>query len=294
MALITSNLHEALIKHLDDYPHPTRVDVISSYIRKEGLEAVLTVFEKLAEDGGTKVRIFTTLQREITDIWSLDTLARLKNTSIYTFWPREPKFHAKGWLFLYGHDNNHPDDTVIVGSSNLTEKGVRVAVEWNVLLRRKLPGLDPDSNRIINDFNTTFSKYVENPLFAGCLFKHEVHESYYDEQRALLEQRLLTDDEVVEKGASLDDQNRWRELKAEQDKIARAARNSLEPPLSFPEFTIADIYECAAEIKASRTLHDRTMMKNRMLSDFPLSQLDHAIFGAMKQDYKAVLASLDA
>lgn len=97
MTFIESNLNTALIKHLEDFSYPSRVDVISSYITKEGLEAVWYVFDKLAAQHA-QVRAFTTLQRGITDIESLERLAGLLNTKVYTFWPQQPNFHSKGML----------------------------------------------------------------------------------------------------------------------------------------------------------------------------------------------------
>jgi HKD family nuclease len=71
------------------------VDVISSYIKREGLSPILPIFSQLSEQA-VPIRVFTTLQRRITDIWSLDTLAGLPHTSVYLFLNDKPNFHAKG------------------------------------------------------------------------------------------------------------------------------------------------------------------------------------------------------
>lgn len=75
----------------------------------------------------------STFQRGITDVESIERLARLQNTKVYMFWPNQPNLHAKCWLFLYDN-NNH--DTVIIGSSNLTSSSMSFAVKVNVVLRR--------------------------------------------------------------------------------------------------------------------------------------------------------------
>ena len=224
MTLITSNIHKVLIKQLEENPTPKRVDVIMSYIRKEGLDAVLPIFERLAQQG-TKVRIITTLQRKITDLQSLDNLAKLENTSVYIFWLPQLTFHSKGWLFLYEEDKRL--DTVIIGSSNITRNGMRVAVDWNVLLHRKSPR--SDASRIIDDFDSTFSKYIESPIFRRCLWKYDVKRPDYQILKETLALDLLTDDELIETWASPKVQERWKELKAEQDEIRTHIRAEVAP-----------------------------------------------------------------
>lgn len=265
MTLVTSDLREVLMKQLRDYPSPATVDVISSYIRKEGLDGLWPVFETLAL-GNTKIRVMTTLQRKITDIESLERLARLKNTSVYIFWPEQVKFHAKGWLFMYKKDVYpvwHEHDTVIIGSSNITSMGVRVAVEWNLLLRRQhLPRINTDigyvpnkpfielsdTDKIIDQFKETFEKYIESPRYNRCLIQYRTDVPEFEDVKKRIEQFLLTDAELVEKKGSPAIQKKWEELQHEQDKIAKALRASVAPVL--PETASKKIAEIEQEIQA--------------------------------------------
>jgi HKD family nuclease len=192
MSLITCNLSEALKEHLENYPSPKRVDVISSYIRQEGLEAVKPVFEKLPKE--TKIRVITTFQRQITDVESLDYLAKLPNASVYVFWPMQPTFHAKGWLFLYGEDKADWD-TVIIGSSNITFHGIQNAIDWNVLLRRKTA--NPDANSVIDDFSKTFTKYIEEPQYRIALMPWREGHQDFEPLKAKIKKLLLTDEELI-------------------------------------------------------------------------------------------------
>lgn len=84
MKLVTSNFHKTLNDQLEKYPGPKRVDIIMSYIKKEGLDTAWPVFEKLVKHK-TDVRIITTFQPGITDVESIERLARLDKTTVYVF-----------------------------------------------------------------------------------------------------------------------------------------------------------------------------------------------------------------
>lgn len=100
-------------------------------------------------------------------------------------------------MFKYGHDNSRHNDTVVIGSSNITRNGVQVAVDWNVLLRRKSE--DSDASRIINEFEATFNKYLESPYFQSCLQEYRVDFPHYQSWRAMFELVLLSDGKFPQK-----------------------------------------------------------------------------------------------
>lgn len=101
----------ALKNHLDEYPGPQSVYIISSYIRKEGMDVMWPIFQTL-EKQGTTMRIISTFNRKITDIDSVERLAKLKQTEVYSFQPSRVNFHAKSWVFT---DEDRDIDTLIVG-----------------------------------------------------------------------------------------------------------------------------------------------------------------------------------
>lgn len=296
MTLITSNLHEALDKHLTEYPRPTRVDLISSYIREEGLNALKPFFNRLVEQG-THIRILTTLQRKITDVKSLDYLARLPMTSVYVFWPMQPNFHSKGWLFLYGKDNVDstsntsleyhptPQDTVILGSSNITQNGVRVAVDWNVLLRRKT--LDSDASSVIDEFRTTFSNYVESQRFRVSFMRWRVDAPDFSQTRTAVQNLLLTDEDLLKKAATegweemwfKEKKERWEKLKAEQDEIRIALKRSIGVPNSSMDSDLMMLLATASDPHYQSDCVESNA-QDATISDIDRSMMAAAVIGA--------------
>jgi HKD family nuclease len=226
MTLITTNLNEALERHLRDYPHPQRVDVISSYIRKEGMDVVWPVFKAL-EEQGAKIRIISTFNRKITDIDSVERLAKLKNTEVYIFEPSQVNFHAKSWSFGYA---DRDLDTAIIGSSNLTGRGVAAAVEWNVLLQRRK---HRDASGAIDHAAQQFDWYLKDPNFRMAFIKWDLNMTDYQGFRAEMHRYLATDQELIQQ-ATPKVRRRWEELNAEVDQLRQAERNKVQlggPPL---------------------------------------------------------------
>ena len=218
MTLITSNLNRTLERHLEINPPPQRVDIISSYIRKEGIDVVWPVFEVL-EEKGARIRIISTFNRKITDVESIERPAKLKNTEVYIFEPSRVNFHAKTWFFGYA---NRDLDTAIIGSSNLTGRGVVAAVEWNVLLQRCK---HRDASGAIDYAEAKFSWYLEE--FKAALIKWDLNMPDYQGYRAAVQRHLTTDQELIQQ-ARPEVQARWIELNAELEKLMQAERDKVQ------------------------------------------------------------------
>jgi HKD family nuclease len=227
MPLLTSNLKDALEDQIKRYPNPKVVYVISSYIRKEGLRILKPFFEDLRKQGA-QIAVITTLQRHITDYKALDYLSNLNGGRVLVFWPTQPNLHAKGWLFLYGPntDTAHGNDTVIIGSSNITRNGIDVSVEWNVLLRRCDAG--PTADEIIEGFKHTFEKYCYHPQYRAAMIpwpSFSLHPT--NPIRNKLRQLLLTDEQVIELYGSPGLQTKWDDLHAEVESLREVSQKDL-------------------------------------------------------------------
>jgi HKD family nuclease len=211
MTLITTNLNKALEQHLKDYPNPKRVDIISSYIRKEGLEIVRPIFETL-KDQDAIIRIISTFNRKITDVASIQWLAKLDKAEVYIFEPSLVNFHAKSWCLRY---EDEALDTVIIGSSNLTGTGVSAAVEWNLLLQR---GKHANASKAIDYAALSFIWYINDPDFAGAFIRWDVDAPDYERFKGQVEGHLIKDEELMEE-ASSEVKERWGKLTAEMEQL---------------------------------------------------------------------------
>ncbi len=140
---------------------------------------MLPVFEKL-EAQGAKIRIITTFDRKITDVESIERLARMQNTQVYVFEPSMVNCHAKSWIFRYA---NRDLDTAIIGSSNITVNGVAAAIEWNVLLRRYR---HRDASGAIDHATQQFRWYLDSLKQASVIWDVKMN----DYERFKMEMRL--------------------------------------------------------------------------------------------------------
>ncbi|MCC8163958.1 MAG: DEAD/DEAH box helicase, partial [Lachnospiraceae bacterium] len=117
-----------------------------AFITLGGITPLLQILKEL-EDRGIRGRILTTDYQVFNDPKALDKLHELKNIELRMFLTDEDRdgFHTKGYIFrkeeLY---------RIIVGSSNMTAKALKVNREWNT----KLIGYE--SGEVIHDILREF------------------------------------------------------------------------------------------------------------------------------------------
>ncbi len=191
MALVTNELHRVLKNQLQ-YPGLRSVNIICSYIKKGGVEKLLSFFREL-ERLNVPVRIITTFQLGISDLEAIKELALLQRTEVYIFSPTRPTFHAKGWLFEYACQDY---DTAIVGSANMTDSALTSGIEWNILVRRSEHG---NASQVIEDFKETFDSYWDGSKdgFETSLIEFNPKSEDFKSVLAMIQRDLPVDDALM-------------------------------------------------------------------------------------------------
>jgi hypothetical protein len=170
------------------------------------------------EAQGAKIWIITTFNRKITDVESIERLARMQKTQVYLFEPSMVNCHAKSWIFRYA---NRDLDTAIIGSSNITGNGVAAAIEWNVLLQRYR---HRDASEAIDHATQQFRWYLNNTGFKTAFVLWDVNMEDYERFKMEMQLFVATDEELMQYAAP-NIQERWAEPNAELEQITLAERN---------------------------------------------------------------------
>jgi superfamily II DNA or RNA helicase len=129
------------------------VDLISAFIKWNGLRVVRGALETLLARGG-RVRVITTTYIGATDRRAIDELVRMGAQVRVSYDTRMTRLHAKAWLFNRGHLS-----TAYIGSSNLSKSALIDGLEWNVRIARS------EQPHLVDTFAATFEGYWNDPSF---------------------------------------------------------------------------------------------------------------------------------
>ncbi|MGE5296878.1 MAG: phospholipase D-like domain-containing protein [Solirubrobacterales bacterium] len=111
--------------------HASEVSIAVAFITQAGLDEIVQPLQQVATNG--KVRLLTGLYQKFTEPRALRTLCRLQRQTqgrLSVRLSREPQFHRKLYVLT-----NRVYATAILGSSNLTQDGLRSGGELNLMMR---------------------------------------------------------------------------------------------------------------------------------------------------------------
>jgi HKD family nuclease len=112
-----------------NFARVSEVSIAVAFVTQSGLKEILQSLRQVAVKG--HVRLLTGLYQKVTEPQALRTLLRVQDETRGRFavhLSREPQFHWKLYLL-----KSRSDSTLIVGSSNLTQEGMRSGGELNVM-----------------------------------------------------------------------------------------------------------------------------------------------------------------
>lgn len=130
------------------------VDLISAFIKWEGLRIMQRPLRALCERGG-RLRVITTTYMGATDRRALDGLVELGAEVKVSYETRTTRLHAKAWLF----HRRSGFSTAYVGSSNLSRSAMVDGLEWNVRLA------NAEQPYLLDVCAGTFENYWSDPSF---------------------------------------------------------------------------------------------------------------------------------
>jgi superfamily II DNA or RNA helicase/HKD family nuclease len=130
------------------------VDLLSAFIKWEGLRIMQRPLRSLCERGG-RLRVITTTYMGATDRRALDALVALGAEVKVSYETRTTRLHAKAWLF----HRRSGFTTAYVGSSNLSRSAMVDGLEWNVRLA------NAEQPYLLDVCAGTFDNYWSDPSF---------------------------------------------------------------------------------------------------------------------------------
>lgn len=104
-----------------------RIDLIMAFIRKSGINPLLSALRRHCDEG-RELRVLTTTYTGSTEAGALDTLRELGAEIRVSYDTTGTRLHAKAWLF----HRKSGFSTAYIGSSNLTHQAQQTGLEWNV------------------------------------------------------------------------------------------------------------------------------------------------------------------
>lgn len=140
-----------------------------AFITNSGVECIIDALKAL-ENRGIKGKILASSYQNFTQPRALKRLIDLGNLDVRI--QTENNFHAKGYIFRHGEGN-----TVIIGSSNLTQNALCANSEWNL----KVSSFDKGS--IVSDIKREFDSQ-----FASATV---VDEAWLEQYRRIYRQQLF-------------------------------------------------------------------------------------------------------
>ena len=131
------------------------VDLISAFIKWNGLRVVRGALEALLARGG-QVRVITTTYVGATDRRAIDELVRMGADVRVSYDTRTTRLHAKAWLFNRGHLS-----TAYIGSSNLSKSALTTASSGTFASRRS------EQPHLIDTLRGDVRGLLERPVLRG-------------------------------------------------------------------------------------------------------------------------------
>lgn len=155
----SKNVYSTLVSLLEGC---SQFKISVAFITYGGLQILLDTLKEL-EDNKIKGEVLTSTYLHFTDPKALERLAAFSNVKLKIFVPgSDYGFHTKGFLFKgFKADDNQPNWTVLVGSSNLTASALKCNMEWNVLHSTSTPVNDSDKN-LSSDILKEFDRLWES------------------------------------------------------------------------------------------------------------------------------------
>lgn len=144
----------------------SQIDIAVAFVTTAGLDSVLHLLKRTSAKG--QVRLLTGLYQGFTEPKALRTLLREQQQSKGRFLVQvsaDPHFHWKTY-FVMGKATAH----VVVGSSNLTDDGLRQSGEFNAVLSMR------KESKQFHELHGTFERHWEaksKPLSSEVLGKYE-------------------------------------------------------------------------------------------------------------------------
>lgn len=156
---------------IQDALHECNSFIISvAFITESGITPLLQDLKEL-EEKGVKGRILTTDYLAFSEPKALERLDKLENIEVRLYQVRDNYgFHSKGYIF-----KNSTDYTILIGSSNLTQKALTVNMEWNLLTK------NTSNTKLVHDINNSFNYYWNKSVpVTDCINEYK---EYYNQSK---------------------------------------------------------------------------------------------------------------
>lgn len=159
-----------------------------SFIRKSGVESILSPLHDFTERGG-RLKVLTTTYMGVTDPEAIQTLSNLKNTEIKVSYDTgHTRLHAKAYIFLRGNRGS----TAFIGSSNLSEAAIVYGMEWNVKLN------DKETRVLLDKAVEVFDYYWNSNMFIPLGIDKFYTAVSAERERGMLRKEQLSGDPPIE------------------------------------------------------------------------------------------------
>jgi len=151
-----------------------------AFVTNSGVATIINTLKEL-EDKGIKGRILASQYQNFTEPRALERLLKFKNIQLRII--TEGNFHAKGYIFRHSIKNMDNVYTLIVGSSNLTDKALSTNKEWNL----KVSSLSDGAllKETLDEFNKLYDDAV--PVTNEWITEYDKiynEKRYFDEDEA--------------------------------------------------------------------------------------------------------------
>jgi len=157
-----------------------------AFVTNGGVEVIIDALRTL-EHKGIKGRILASSYQNFTQPNALRRLIKFPNIEVRI--QTENNFHAKGYLFKHGEG-----ETLIVGSSNLTQDALCSNSEWNLRVTSFVSG------SIVSDVKNEFDRQFESATIVDEEWLKQYEKIYQYQQRIQNDSATQIDEEGLRKG----------------------------------------------------------------------------------------------